>query len=67
MPPPDRPVLAVHEIRGALPTIAAGGFERPVPAAEGVAVAGDAGDASIQGALASGVSAAEWIITRLRG
>lgn len=67
VPTPDWSVLAVHEIRAALPAIDPGGYNRPVPAPEGMVVAGDAGDASIQGALASGAAAAARIIARLRG
>ena len=60
------PVLAVHLIRAALPDIGPGDLGRVMPTPAGLVIAGDAGDASIQGALASGAAAARVALVHVR-
>ncbi len=61
------PVVAVHEIPRALPAIEPGRCFRPLPTRGGLVLAGDAADASIQGALDSGRSVARQLVTSLAG
>lgn len=64
----DWTVVATHLIPQALPAIEPGGWRRvPTASDEGVIVAGDSSDASIQGALQSGVDAAARVVARLQG
>lgn len=61
------PLLRVHEIPQALPAIAPGHCFRAQPTRGSLVVAGDVADASIQGALDSGRSAALHLVTALAG
>ena len=67
-PVADWTVVTVHEIPDALPAIDPGGWRTPAfDDIDGLLVAGDRTDASIQGALASGAAAAAALAARLGG
>ncbi|HNV11652.1 MAG TPA: FAD-dependent oxidoreductase [Propionibacteriaceae bacterium] len=63
----DWPVVAVHHVPHALPAIEPGGWLRTAISRDGLVVAGDQGDASIQGAMQSGQDAAAHVIGLLHG
>ena len=63
----DWPVVAVHHVPHALPAIEPGGWLRTAISRDGLVVAGDQGDASIQGAMQSGQDAAAHVIGLLNG
>jgi len=65
-PATDWPLVAVHQIPDALPAISPSGWRTGAcDDVDGVLVAGDTADASIQGALASGAAAADLVARRL--
>ncbi len=64
-PATDWPVLAVHRLPHALPAIEPGGWRRVERPEHRLVVAGDAHDASIQGALESGRDAARLLLAAL--